>query len=380
MERFGPKSPGGTFLLSPQNNAAQDGRGTDITADSPDSGHREMSSDSLSAAAANLSAVTSPESAWYVPTTGKTRTPLISNVVSSSRESDELSNKTSTADLTLPLRNPFCAQSPTHQTTDDKTVITPLPFQDATGNRLELNFAPTSVTAGANTSPGDANLPPRLDPPPKIPRSMSRLRGITSETSNPDVTVQNSATHNRVCRTSTGGSSSANSCTDSELSFSDGCSSKTSSPPDVNGNQKNVIVNNNVSTEQKQNDTNNRKAYNTSNHTKGKLITSNGPFTGLNTVSLTNANDNTNNNHGLHRMSHLSTEVSDENSSSDEDDDELEADLGSVGRPTSREALQKANMAALDRLLMEDCDVLKQSTSYQNTGRLSGEFDNNNKR
>jgi hypothetical protein len=93
-------------------------------------------------------------------------------------------------ELNLPLRtssNPFTTSVSSHHYTNvsqyEPTIITPLPMQDASGNRLDLNKTP------------------KLDPPPKVNRKSMRTpmttpsaASVTSPDSNGNRSVSSAST------------------------------------------------------------------------------------------------------------------------------------------------------------------------------------------
>lgn len=140
-------------------------------ADSPDSGHREMSSDSLSNNLCQPEGTTNDS--WY--------TPMKSKLCGLNQDAETDGQQTANRrDLTLPLRNnnnnanPFSLLDSNANTTT--SVITPLPMIDATGNRLDLNVA----------------HPPRLDPPPRVLRKRSSREALS-----PDSNGNSSGSSNR---------------------------------------------------------------------------------------------------------------------------------------------------------------------------------------
>ena len=129
--------------------------------ESPDSGHKEMSSDSLS----------DNNSQWYTP---MSRYLSGGSVMSSTpkRPNFNLPLKKMQPDPTNPFSDVSTIEMANLSQVDaDKdatfssqnaTIITPLSQQDATGNKLELGVAP------------------RIDPPPKVKRNSSRHSGAFS--------------------------------------------------------------------------------------------------------------------------------------------------------------------------------------------------------
>lgn len=172
--------------------------------ESPDSGHKEMSSDSLSF---NLS---QPEAnAWYTPMSrldggaGDSHnnnapvSPNNNNIQTAASRLQEKNNNFSPRrsgpafnihgkEFNLQLRS----RSPAHDANNNpgqnqnkqpaKKIITPLPNLDATGNRLDLNCTP------------------KIDPPPKIKRHSSRspqtTEAVTPDSGNANCSSQSSTT------------------------------------------------------------------------------------------------------------------------------------------------------------------------------------------
>ena len=314
-----------------------------------------MSSDSLSAATFSPMSASGSNGGVFSPT-GMTLFEDLENREAFSPTSNDvrfthLNNgvkpRSSTADLTLPLRNPFysSASPARHQPLvlssssplSPSSVITS--SQDSTKNKLDLKFAPTTVMT--NTAL------PRLDPPPRVPRPSYR----TGAPSTSSVTIESVAKDRTATRTS-----SSTSCTESEHSGSDGGgSSKAGSPADVNGNKKSKTT---ASSANSKLPTNKQRRIN---------------MHALSTCALTNANDNTNNNNRPVAINNYhdnamraEPECLTDSSSSEDDLDDDEDDLSIIlagprtERPNSymdpeeRHAIQQANLAALDKLLMED--------------------------
>ena len=142
--------------------------------ESPDSGHREMSSDSLACSAGQPDVYS-----WCMSTNvnGQRSHGGIKRSVSSNGYTPGSMSANNRPELNLPLRtssNPFTVPAPSSQhhyanlSSCEPAIITPLPMQDASGNRLDLNTAP------------------KLDPPPKVNRRSSRTPTTAASVTSPD--------------------------------------------------------------------------------------------------------------------------------------------------------------------------------------------------
>ena len=133
--------------------------------DSPDSGHREMSSDSLSY---NLNQNDLISSAWYTPMSKMGMTGFVSGATGSGQQS-----------------NPF--------TSPDSGVGEPLvPGQDTPTRRVTPVHHAKPIGEACTPKRLELNVTPRIDPPPRVKRS-SRSPNTSSDTLNPDSTTQSSS-------------------------------------------------------------------------------------------------------------------------------------------------------------------------------------------
>ena len=160
--------------------------------ESPDSGHREMSSDSLAFSNSQ------PEVyAWYVSRANSVTgtCPSMKHSVSSYSYTPGSLSSNNRPELNLPLRsssNPFTVMSTSVTTNNanyenvqkrEPQIIMPMPMQDACGNQLDLHITP------------------KLDPPPKVNRRSMRTSVTTPSATS--VTSPDSNGNNSVSRCST---------------------------------------------------------------------------------------------------------------------------------------------------------------------------------
>lgn len=118
---------------------------TDLDTESPDSGHKEMSSDSLSYNLTHLDNYTPiKKEGWYSP---KRRIPSTNGMASTNSNPFSTSPTVTSHNLDLNQNKNYFH--------DKVKIITPVPLQDASGNRLELKTVMT----------------PKIEPPPKYKRS-----------------------------------------------------------------------------------------------------------------------------------------------------------------------------------------------------------------
>ena len=198
--------------------------------DSPDSGHKEMSSDSLSynlsGSDNNGNGHSGNSGSWYPLTASQGAyningphhmKPLHNSGINvhgqefnlQMRNPQNVNSKVSLNNNSFNA-NPFSPKkemkSPKSDSKQDTQIITPLPSQDASGNKLELNVAP------------------KIEPPPKVKRTSSR----TSQGGQADLLVSPDS-----CQTI-----SSRSSTTSDTSFSDKRNSRDSSKigDDLNAN------------------------------------------------------------------------------------------------------------------------------------------------
>lgn len=131
---------------------------------SPDSGHKEMSSGSLALGSGDLI------DGWFSPTektkTGNFNDRKILDTVPGLSTTNAVRPVTISGPSAngMTINNLFSENRSVHFGAGDHRneqikIITPIPAQDASGNRLELNIAP------------------KLDPPPKVNRNSSRFCG-----------------------------------------------------------------------------------------------------------------------------------------------------------------------------------------------------------
>lgn len=185
--------------------------------ESPDSGHKEMSSDSLSY---NFSQ--SDTNSWYCPKTISVLSQMSGYQGNSFSTS---TNPFSSHDLSNNLESPSKPQ-------DEKVkVIVPCPMQDASGNRLELNVTP------------------KIDPPPKVNRPTSRsasrtFQGADLNSSSYDNTQHDNSVKNYNNRNSTTSENSSGSL-DQDLKEVETCFMN---EDDVNGNESKQLNNSNNKT------------------------------------------------------------------------------------------------------------------------------------
>ncbi|XP_067661699.1 carboxyl-terminal PDZ ligand of neuronal nitric oxide synthase protein-like [Haliotis asinina] len=136
-----------SYISNVSDNALFENTKAGLDTDSPDSGHREMSSESLSY---NLTHTES--NGWCVPYgTAVPPTTLANNINGN------------------PFRNSFANNSDDgrKEINEDKVkIITPCPPQDASGNRLDLKGGTTHT--------------PKIDPPPKFRRPTRNAHGSSS--------------------------------------------------------------------------------------------------------------------------------------------------------------------------------------------------------
>ena len=181
--------------------------------ESPDSGHKEMSSDSLAGQEGQRGQQGQDHGEWYNSASrlcngdpqmrrsyGTNNRPDFNLPLKQNNPFSPMSDESSSSSHMLNAANNNPASSDTYSDwssgssrhdNQEKTIITPLPSQDATGNRIELNTTP------------------KLEPPPKVVKRNSRLSNTLS--GNFDIMSPDSNGNGAGSISSTASSSSLNS-------------------------------------------------------------------------------------------------------------------------------------------------------------------------
>ena len=145
-----------SYLSAVRDNATYENtKAASLDADSPDSGHKEMSSDSLSYSVGHSDSNGWSHNLNTSPAKQATRNPF-ENSFNPTTTTTSSSSSSCCAASSAPVERKEGGGGGVGPGADKVQIITPLPLQDASGNRLDLKIGAPA---------------PRLDPPPRVYRS-----------------------------------------------------------------------------------------------------------------------------------------------------------------------------------------------------------------